>query len=222
MVVIWGAIPMQCIAVLPCTCFAPRCSPAISWLPKSVSVLQSRCVSWHLGTAFWLNFASRQVDTLASAERLSPHSSCREAIIRWIQQEVSFNLLVFSDPGSRISRISRDESDLEKITGFLMIPKFRIACTHIYNYIYIFMIRLELKIIKAIENPVLSWFKFHFQCWFSWQPCVSQSAAQSQKCWASALLALTWRLNLAMQQLMMPTSPTRIGINKQNLKLTWD
>lgn len=150
------------------------------------------------------------------------HGSCREAIIRWIQQEVSFNLLVFSDPGSRISRISRDESDLEKITGFLMIPKFRIACTHIYNYIYIFMIRLELKIIKAIENPVLSWFKFHFQCWFSWQPCVSQSAAQSQKCWASALLALTWRLNLAMQQLMMPTSPTRIGINKQNLKLTWD
>jgi hypothetical protein len=34
------------------------------------------------------------------------------------------------------------------------------------------MNRVDLKIIKAIENPVfyvVSWFKFHFQCRFSWQ-----------------------------------------------------
>ena len=134
MVVIWGATPMQCIAVLPCTCFAPRCSPAISWLPKSVSVLQSRCVSWHLGTA-WTKFCfqtGRQFG-IKSAFR---HGSCREAIIRWIQQEVSFNLLVLKRP-SKGTRKLTDWNDTwrhAEITGF-RFRSFELL-EHIYIYIH--------------------------------------------------------------------------------------
>ena len=202
MVVIWGATPMQCIAVLPCTCFAPRCSPAISWLPKSVSVLHSRCVSWHLGTAWtdWvlLPFPGRQFGisrapfaTVVVERQSSAGFSRKSPSISWFWNDHRFG----DEETDRLKRHVTTCGD-----NRIPIPKFRIAWT----YIYIFMNRIKLKPLKIPFFMFFPGSSSIFNAYFHGSPGVSQSAAQSQKCWA-ALLALTWRLNLAMKQLMMPT-----------------